>query len=87
MAKGRKGAGRAGAGTPAATRILTRNGRVCGVETDRGVIATEKVLLAGGMWTSRFAAAHGVTVPLHATEHFYIVTEPLARVCRAMCPA
>jgi len=62
----------------AATRILTRNGTVIGVETDKGVIATEKVLLAGGMWTARFAKAHGVTVPLHAAEHFYIVTEPVA---------
>lgn len=59
-----------------AIRILTHQGRVSGVETDRGVIATEKVLLAAGMWSARFAAAHGVTVPLHASEHFYIVTEP-----------
>ncbi len=61
----------------AAKRILTKDGAVVGVETDHGVIATDKVLLAGGMWTSRFAKAHGVTVPLHAAEHFYIVTEPV----------
>ena len=67
--------------TPA-TRILTHQGRVCGVETAQGVIATEKVLLAGGMWSARFAAAHGVTVPLHATEHFYIVTEPMPGLAR-----
>lgn len=67
-----------------ATRILTRNGRVTGVETDRGVIATEKVLLAGGMWSARFAKAHGVTVPLHAAEHFYIVTEPVADLPRTL---
>ena len=24
-----------------------------------------------------FAESHGVTVPLHACEHFYIVTEPV----------
>ena len=29
------------------------------------------------MWSHLFAKAHGVTVPLHATEHFYIVTEPV----------
>lgn len=60
-----------------ATRILTRNGRVVGVETPAGVIETEKVLLAGGIWTAKFAKAHGVTVPLHAAEHWYIVTEPV----------
>lgn len=59
------------------TDVLTRDGKVVGVETDKGVIATDKVLLAGGMWSHLFAKAKGVTVPLHATEHFYIVTEPL----------
>ena len=61
----------------AASKILTRNGGVVGIETAGGVIATEKIVLAGGLWTARFAAAHGVTVPLHAAEHFYIVTEPI----------
>ncbi len=56
-------------------RLVIRDGKVVGVDTERGVIATGKVLLAGGMWSHLFAKAHGVTVPLHATEHFYIVTE------------
>ncbi|MBU2983159.1 FAD-dependent oxidoreductase [Lentibacter algarum] len=58
-------------------RLVLNGGRVTGVETDRGVIATDKVLIAGGMWSHLFAKAHGVTVPLHAAEHFYIVTEPI----------
>lgn len=65
-----------------ALKLLTRNGRIIGVETDRGVIATERVLLAGGMWSQRFAKAHGVTVPLHAAEHVYMVTEPVAGLPR-----
>jgi len=77
MAKGARQKGGQIFENTAATRILTTNGRVTGVETDQGAIATDKVLLAGGMWTSRFAKAHGVTVPLHAAEHFYIVTEPV----------
>jgi len=77
MAKGARQKGAQVFENTAATRILTKNGRVIGVETDKGVIATDKVLLAGGMWTSRFAKSHGVTVPLHAAEHFYIVTEPV----------
>ena len=67
-----------------ALRILTHQGRVSGVETDRGVIATDKVLLAAGMWSARFAAAHGVTLPLHAAEHFYIVTEPVKDLPRTL---
>ena len=34
------------------------------------------------MWSRELAAAVGVSVPLHAAEHFYIVTEPLAEVPR-----
>ncbi len=60
------------------TSLVVRDGKVSGVETDQGTIATDKVLLAGGMWSHLFAKAHGVTVPLHACEHYYIVTEPMA---------
>src|SRR6201999_3225954 len=35
----------------AATRILTSDGRVTGVETARGTIATERVVLAAGVWS------------------------------------
>ena len=59
-------------------RLETRGGRVVGVVTDAGTIATGAVLLAGGMWSHLFAKSHGITVPLHAAEHFYIVTEPVA---------
>lgn len=59
-------------------RLEIRDGKVVGVVTDKGTIATEQILLAGGMWSHRFAKAHGITVPLHAAEHFYIVTEPIA---------
>ena len=62
--------------TPA-MRILVRNGRVAGVATEAGPIDTDAVVLACGMWTARFAKAHGVSVPLHAAEHFYVVTEPI----------
>ncbi|MEM7069950.1 MAG: FAD-dependent oxidoreductase [Pseudomonadota bacterium] len=58
-------------------KLQLRNGKVTGIETDRGIIATDKVLIAGGMWSHLFAKAHGITVPLHAAEHFYIVTEPI----------
>jgi glycine cleavage system aminomethyltransferase T/glycine/D-amino acid oxidase-like deaminating enzyme len=84
MARGARNNGALISENTSAIRILTRNGRVIGVETDKGTVATEKVLLAGGMWTSRFAKAHGVTVPLHAAEHFYIVTEPIDGLPRTL---
>ncbi|MBZ0127621.1 MAG: FAD-dependent oxidoreductase [Rhodobacteraceae bacterium] len=60
------------------TGLIIRKGRIAGVDTDRGAIAAPQVLLAGGMWSHLFAKAHGATLPLHAAEHFYIVTEPMA---------
>jgi heterotetrameric sarcosine oxidase gamma subunit len=62
--------------------LLMRDGRVFGVQTTSGDIACERVLLAGGMWSHKFAKKLGVPLPLHAAEHFYIVTEPLAGLAR-----
>lgn len=75
LAKGARQRGASVFENTAVTRVLTKNGRVTGVETDGGVIATENVVLACGMWTHRLAKQHGVAVPLHAAEHFYIVTD------------
>ena len=47
------------------------------METDAGYIAADTVVLCAGMWSHRLAADIGVAVPLHAAEHFYIVTEPI----------
>ena len=58
-------------------RLEIRDSKVVGVVTDKGTIATEQVLIAGGMWSHLFAKSHGITVPLHAAEHFYVVTEPV----------
>jgi len=58
------------------TRILHDGERATGVETAAGEIQADFVVLCGGMWTRDLAASVGVTVPLHACEHFYIVTEP-----------
>lgn len=57
------------------TNILVENGRVIGVMTDRGEIRARKVVITGGMWSRDLAAGIGVSLPLHAAEHFYIVTE------------
>lgn len=59
------------------TRILTANGRATGVMTDKGEIASKKVVICGGMWSRDLAADIGVTLPLHAAEHFYVVTEAI----------
>src|SRR6478735_3777229 len=51
--------------------------RVIGVRTERGDIECEKVVIAAGLWGREVAAKAGVTVPLQAAEHYYLLTEPI----------
>ncbi|MHA1553469.1 MAG: GcvT family protein [Alphaproteobacteria bacterium] len=57
------------------TAIHTKNGRVTGVATDQGDIEAEVVVNCAGMWARELGRMAGANVPLHAAEHFYIVTE------------
>ncbi|MBP5855406.1 FAD-dependent oxidoreductase [Marivibrio halodurans] len=61
----------------AVTRILVENGRAVGVETARGPVRAGTVVICGGMWSRDLGGDIGVSLPLHAAEHFYIVTEPV----------
>jgi len=55
------------------TSIHHDGGRVSGVQTEHGRLAADTVVLCGGMWTRDLAASVGVTVPLHACEHYYVL--------------
>lgn len=57
--------------------ILRRAGRVAGIETDSGPVEAEYVVNCAGMWGREVGRMAGVDVPLHAAEHFYVVTENL----------
>jgi glycine cleavage system T protein len=60
------------------TGILTKDGRAQGVRTADGQeIKADVVVNCGGMWAREIGLMAGVGVPLHAAEHFYIVTEPM----------
>ena len=63
------------------TSVNTANGRVTGVDwqqgEESGTITADLVVNCGGMWGRDLAAQSGVTLPLHACEHFYIVTEAI----------
>ena len=58
------------------TDILTEKGRVKGVVTEGGRIAADVVINCAGMWGREVGRMAGVHLPLHACEHFYIVSEP-----------
>lgn len=57
--------------------VLTAGGKVTGVRTDQGTIAADVVVNCGGMWARELGRQNGVAVPLHACEHYYLVTEPI----------
>ena len=63
------------------TGVTEAGRRVTGVDYEvggaRGHIAADVVINCGGMWGRDLAAQSGVTLPLHACEHFYLVTEPI----------
>ena len=57
--------------------IETNNNKITGVKTEKGYIRSKYVVNAGGMWGKEIGKMAGASVPLHACEHFYIVTEPI----------
>ena len=59
------------------TGIRSANGRVAGVATTAGDIACEFVVCAAGLWSRHLGRLAGVTIPLHACEHYYAHTEKL----------
>jgi glycine cleavage system T protein len=61
------------------TGFDVRDGRVRGVETPKGTIECEAVVLASGYWGPLVGALAGVTVPLRPMQHQYTKTVPLER--------
>jgi 4-methylaminobutanoate oxidase (formaldehyde-forming) len=68
------------------TAIHQREGRVSGVTAvmngETTTIECEHVVNCAGMWAREVGASVGVPVPLHACEHFYIVTEAIPELGR-----
>ncbi|MER9798414.1 FAD-dependent oxidoreductase [Mesorhizobium sp. M0142] len=68
------------------TKVHTRAGRVTGVSwaqgDEQGTIEADIVVNCAGMWARELGAQNGVTIPLHACEHFYLVTEPIPGLSR-----
>jgi len=80
-----KGARQQGAriieGVPA-TGFLTKAGAVTGVRTALGDIEAEYVVNCAGMWARQLGELAGVSIPLQAAEHYYLLTEPIEAVSR-----
>jgi heterotetrameric sarcosine oxidase gamma subunit len=59
----------------AATGVETSGRQVRAVRTEAGRIETDLVVNAAGMWARQFGALAGVSVPLQAAEHYYLLTD------------
>ena len=75
LAKGARAGGARMFENTKVTRIRHDGERATGVDTAAGQIDADHVVLCGGMWTRDLAASIGVTVPLHACEHYYVLFE------------
>jgi glycine cleavage system aminomethyltransferase T/glycine/D-amino acid oxidase-like deaminating enzyme len=61
----------------AATGVRSAGDRVTGVSTALGDIECEFVVNCTGMWARELGERSGVVIPLQATEHYYLITEPI----------
>jgi 4-methylaminobutanoate oxidase (formaldehyde-forming) len=66
------------------TGIKQERGRATGVVTDKAEIEAEYVVNCAGMWAREVGNMAGVNVPLHAAEHYYLITEPMEGMRRDM---
>jgi len=82
-----KGARQAGAtvleGVPV-TDVLVTRGAVSGVRTPYGDVECDYVVNCAGMWARQLGERSGVSIPLQAAEHYYLITEPIDGVDAAL---
>ena len=68
------------------TGISRTDNRATGVswrtESDAGSMQAELIVNCTGMWAHALGRTTGTNIPLHACEHFYIVTEPIGGLSR-----
>ncbi|MEL6965202.1 MAG: FAD-binding oxidoreductase, partial [Pseudomonadota bacterium] len=77
LAKGAKANGARIFEETAVDGVVTKNGRISGLETNRGPIACDAVALCTGLWSRQLGAMAGVEVPVWPCEHFYLLTKPV----------
>lgn len=59
--------------------------RVIGVWTERGLVKTDRVVLAGGAWSSRFCRRHGIDLPIANIGGTALRTSAAPQVVEAGC--
>lgn len=64
----------------AALRIMVEDGQVTGVETDKGIVSAENVVVACGVYSPEIARTVGVDLPIKPRKGQLIVTEQTAPI-------
>lgn len=86
MAKGAKQRGAVIAENTAVTAIHKSDRRITGIDwvqgDETGHIQTDMIVNCAGMWGHSVGKMAGVNVPLHACEHFYIVTDAVPELAQ-----
>ena len=59
------------------TAVLTKNGRITGVETTQGTVMCDAIAVCSGLWSREIGAMAGAEIPVLACEHFYLLTKPI----------
>ena len=59
------------------SKILKKDNRVNGVETNQGQITSEWTILCGGMWARQLGMDIDIDIPLYPVEHHYVLSEPI----------
>jgi glycine cleavage system aminomethyltransferase T/glycine/D-amino acid oxidase-like deaminating enzyme len=62
------------------TGFLWQRGVVTGVRTTQGEVEAEYVVNCAGMWARQLGEQAGVSIPLQAAEHYYLITEQIEGV-------
>ncbi|MGE3547736.1 MAG: FAD-dependent oxidoreductase, partial [Kofleriaceae bacterium] len=75
LAKGARQAGAKLIERVPVTGVTKRRGAVTGVVTPHGTIAAEYVVNCAGIWARQLGEQAGVSIPLQAAEHYYLITE------------
>lgn len=77
LVKGAKSRGAAIFENTEVTAIQTRGNKVHAIDTSRGPIRCDAVVVCTGLWSRETAALGGADVPLYPCEHFYLLTKPI----------
>jgi glycine cleavage system T protein len=64
------------------TGFHVEGGTIKGIHTSSGSITCEVAVLCAGIWSRDLGALAGVNVPLYASEHMYVLTEPHEAIAR-----